>query len=230
MLAGKASIRAAGHDRDYLPRPSQVIDFSQLEPRAMPPGVCLPSSISKAATCILQLVISYQKKCGATRSRFGLHQHEGNTMAASETKQCPYCKEKILSDAILCKHCRTKLLPDRPDHGGTCPYCKETIKEDAIKCKHCMSVLLDSKRGCSCSDKSPVALMRARPGFGNSPTGGSDCDARYEDCYLDCSFGYADGSLGQNICFRQCDRKAEICDLTGHWPRYAGFGMVRRRF
>ncbi len=58
-----------------------------------------------------------------------------------KTRECPYCKEEILSDAIKCKHCLSMLTPEIPKHDGICPYCKEDIKQDAIKCKHCKSDL-----------------------------------------------------------------------------------------
>jgi hypothetical protein len=68
---------------------------------------------------------------------------------ASETRQCPYCKEEIKSDAIKCKHCGSRIAPERPGHEGVCPFCKEQIHPDAIKCKHCKSVL-NSESGCNC--------------------------------------------------------------------------------
>jgi hypothetical protein len=53
------------------------------------------------------------------------------------TRQCPFCREEIRSDAVRCRHCQAEVAPDRPDHEGTCPYCKESINPEAIRCKHC---------------------------------------------------------------------------------------------
>ncbi len=147
---------------------------------------------------------------------------------ATETKQCPFCREEVRADAVLCKHCRSKLGDESPDHGGQCPYCKESIHEEAVKCKHCGSSLAREPNPCGCGGQGSRVLLRRRaPGGGYDPTGGSDCTAEYEDCYLDCSFDYVDGSLRQNICFRSCDRKFEICDITGRWPGF-GFGRLVR--
>lgn len=67
----------------------------------------------------------------------------------SKTRECPYCKEEILADAIKCKHCGSKLSPTMPSHEGTCPYCKEEIHREAIKCKHCQSILT-TEVDCGC--------------------------------------------------------------------------------
>ena len=64
------------------------------------------------------------------------------TEESKATRECPYCKETIKSDAIRCKHCGSSVSPEKPSHGGTCPYCREEIKSDAIVCKHCKSDLL----------------------------------------------------------------------------------------
>ncbi len=71
---------------------------------------------------------------------------------STSTRQCPYCREKIKSEAIKCKHCNSSIAPSVLEHGGTCPYCKETIHKDAIKCKHCKSMLntrIEDDCGCS---------------------------------------------------------------------------------
>jgi hypothetical protein len=40
----------------------------------------------------------------------------------SATRQCPYCKEVIHSEAIRCKHCQTNLAPGVPAGGGPQAY------------------------------------------------------------------------------------------------------------
>jgi len=57
-------------------------------------------------------------------------------MVENEFKECPYCKEKIKSKAIKCKHCQSNLPPSTKicesqicdaeiDYDvGTCPQCK----------------------------------------------------------------------------------------------------------
>ncbi len=62
-----------------------------------------------------------------------------------KTRECPYCKEDILSDAIKCKHCGTSVSAEKSAHEGICPFCKEKIKPEAIKCYHCKSNLMPLK-------------------------------------------------------------------------------------
>lgn len=82
-------------------------------------------------------------------------------MAASKTRECPFCKEQILIDAIKCKHCSSALEPDKPTHAGTCPYCKEQIHKEAVKCKHCYSYLLEGTNSqCNCSGQGALAMAR----------------------------------------------------------------------
>jgi hypothetical protein len=78
----------------------------------------------------------------------------------SETRDCPYCKEEIKSDAVKCKHCGSWVTPERPSHKGTCPYCKEQIHPEAIKCKHCGSDLRqEGPPHCGCGQQSTSARL-----------------------------------------------------------------------
>jgi Double zinc ribbon len=85
----------------------------------------------------------------------------GTPMAdVDETRQCPYCKELIKSEAVKCKHCGSAVSPERPSHGGSCPYCKEQVHPEAIKCKHCKSSLVAGSPGdCGCN-KGQESLLR----------------------------------------------------------------------
>lgn len=109
----------------------------------------------------------------------------------SNTKECPFCKEDVKAEAVLCKHCKSRLEAERPTHEGTCPFCKETIKAEATKCKHCHSAVgTNSSAGCpQCNDPltstpkvTPYAA--ALPGtIGGGPFGPIFWGQR---CYWDC--------------------------------------------
>jgi hypothetical protein len=74
---------------------------------------------------------------------------------SQDTRECPYCKEEIKADAVLCRYCHSRLEPEGPTHGGKCPYCKEEIHPEALRCKHCQSDLMhgEHKRdGCGCDE------------------------------------------------------------------------------
>ena len=111
---------------------------------------------------------------------------------SKETRECPYCKEEIKSDAIKCKHCGSSVAPENPPHGGTCPYCKEQIHPEAIKCKHCGSVLeggLPSKQGCRCpkSRPSPFGLTLRQRAVANTQDCPTDCLMEWFDCLRNAS-------------------------------------------
>jgi hypothetical protein len=77
---------------------------------------------------------------------------------ASETRECPFCKEEVKATALRCKHCLSDIVPTKPDHGGVCPFCKETINPDAIGCPHCKANLSPGLRGSL--EREPRALRR----------------------------------------------------------------------
>lgn len=126
-------------------------------------------------------------------------------MAAAEptSRTCEFCKEEIKPDAIKCKHCGSRLTPERPEHEGTCPLCKEQIHVEAIKCKHCKSALTggaEGDLGCGCggtgagSDEPSMLAMRVGlgGGYGGGLGGGvvtdpgHDCWGRCVDEYVNC--------------------------------------------
>lgn len=53
----------------------------------------------------------------------------------SETKQCPYCSNEILTTAKKCKHCHEWL-------NFECPYCAEVISSSSEQCPYCKSKLI----------------------------------------------------------------------------------------
>jgi uncharacterized CHY-type Zn-finger protein len=127
-------------------------------------------------------------------------------MAADvETVECPYCKEDIRADAVICKHCRSRLQPQSPEHGGRCPYCKEEIHPDAIRCKHCGSDLRAGSRAeggdCGCGGAvtagAPVAFARAGIGVGYNP-------ACVESCLWQCGWAGGDRWTCWQICSWLC--------------------------
>jgi hypothetical protein len=74
------------------------------------------------------------------------------------SRECPYCKEDIKSEAVICKHCLSRIIPKMLKHEGICPYCKEKILPDAVKCKHCKSNLNQG-----CPQKANTMRMREIP-------------------------------------------------------------------
>lgn len=145
---------------------------------------------------------------------------------AATTKQCDFCKEQVRPEALLCKHCGSRLQPDKPEHGGTCPYCKETIDPSAMKCKHCKSMLTESGDsngcGCGCTGGSvsgygrPISVPRIGGGgpwsggwYGG--IGGGIITDPGHDCYGACTDGYvacmsAGGGAACRAAFDACKR------------------------
>jgi hypothetical protein len=104
-------------------------------------------------------------------------------MAEASTKECDFCKEEILADAILCKHCGSAVGSPGPTHGGTCPYCKEQIHPEAIRCKHCHSDLrAPEKTGCGCRGGVPSVAMRAPMDDSGTGLRRHDCLGDYVQC------------------------------------------------
>lgn len=138
-----------------------------------------------------------------------------------DTTTCPYCKEEVKEGAVLCKHCRSRLTPDQPSHGGTCPYCKESINPEAIKCKHCGSTVGPADEGCGCGCGDPTSPTGARVaalrgGGGGGGGGGLDmCWLQWEMCRLNCWTRY--GGLGSNdpmmqqACNDSCAAALRLC-------------------
>ena len=116
-----------------------------------------------------------------------------------ETRTCPFCKEDIKLEAIKCKHCHSRVAPDRPDHGGVCPFCKEDVKPEAIRCKHCGSQIGDTAdtttQSCSCSG--PRLALR-RP---ITDIYGQDC---FYNCYDNCRAFGGSNEQCHGICEAVC--------------------------
>jgi hypothetical protein len=63
--------------------------------------------------------------------------------------------EEIRADAVVCKHCRSRVTGQAAAHGGVCPYCREDINPEATRCKHCGSDFVErepsgARGGCGC--------------------------------------------------------------------------------
>jgi hypothetical protein len=95
--------------------------------------------------------------------------------------ECPFCKESILTGAVMCRYCGSRLAASEPSHGGTCPMCKETINPGAVKCRYCRSVLLQQPllsgalsgcRGCGGPEQSGASMGGAQT---RAATSGCGC-------------------------------------------------------
>lgn len=116
----------------------------------------------------------------------------------NETRECPFCKEEIKTEAVKCKHCCSSIQPLTQPHDGTCPYCKETINPAAIKCKHCKSNL-DSDATCGCHGSDFEIVFKKMQAMSYLEPHGP-----YQDCYIDCS-RYPEGSHDRTNCYKYCD-------------------------
>jgi hypothetical protein len=116
----------------------------------------------------------------------------------TDTRECPYCKEEVKAEATLCKHCGSRLTPEKPSHGGTCPYCKESIHPEATRCKHCRSFLLPEAsrpdKGCGCGGDAgraaATALFRRLGAEPPTPTPGTTDTADISKCFNDCFMAF----------------------------------------
>lgn len=143
-----------------------------------------------------------------------------------DTRECPYCKEQVKKEALVCKHCRSRLTPSDPGHGGTCPFCKETIDPEAVRCKHCQSDLSQRTQapgrggcGCGCAGYDDDLGYSDDLGYHDDP-GGYEDDMGVSFAMIgDDSFG---GRPGGTI--TRC--RPIICDLCHKWePRMTPRGI-----
>ena len=124
--------------------------------------------------------------------------------------ECPYCKEEIRGDAVLCKHCGSRLQARTPEHGGVCPYCKEAIHPEATRCKHCRSKLeAREMSGCGCTPTTTPRFREVpRPAgeqrFLQSLQGTIPDPACFHECFWSC----IDRGGDPEFCWRAC---AWIC-------------------
>ena len=119
------------------------------------------------------------------------------------TRDCPYCKEEIKSDAIKCKHCHSKLARKEPPHGGKCPYCKEAIHPEAIRCKHCKSSLVsDAKADCGCGGSQDDAMEMAL----RNPAFGSAWGRFTVSCIANCQSRFGGNMEAMTWCIDICQR------------------------
>ena len=63
---------------------------------------------------------------------------QGHPLLDSEYRPCPFCKEPVKKDAILCRHCHQQIAGVNIE---LCPYCKEEIPSTVTVCPHCGSTI-----------------------------------------------------------------------------------------
>lgn len=122
-------------------------------------------------------------------------------MDAKDTRACPYCREEILADASLCKHCHSSVKPERPTHGGTCPFCREQVNAEALKCKHCQSSI----------DGSDEDFCQARV-FAMAPAMRATDDDYGQGCFWNCMkyhTGHGDDRNSPDL-HRHCEQKCQV--------------------
>jgi len=69
--------------------------------------------------------------------------YEERQLLGMAYKKCPACAEMVKNEAVFCKHCKTRLSPDDPQHAADvlarpCRWCKQDlVNPDVNKCPAC---------------------------------------------------------------------------------------------
>ncbi len=66
----------------------------------------------------------------------GLLDANGRPLLDSAYKPCPFCKEPVKKDAVLCMHCHQRIAGIRIE---LCPLCREEVLSTDMVCPHCQS-------------------------------------------------------------------------------------------
>lgn len=69
---------------------------------------------------------------------FAMRSSSGD-VSPEESKLCPYCKERVKLDALLCKHCGKEQPPEDPNAklNWTCPSCNAISRGHMTQCGVC---------------------------------------------------------------------------------------------